>query len=74
MSSWRAAAIAVAPAMLRTVYHDLATEPEYPDRGPDYYENRDISSARAAARPALGTLGAVVTVEAVVWLNRSPTE
>ena len=57
------AVIAVAPALLRTVYHVLATGQEY-RLGPDYYEHRDVDQ-RARAVHALERLGVKVTVEAV---------
>ena len=59
------AVIAVAPALLRTVYHVLATGQEYRNLGPDYYEHRDVDRARARAVHALERLGVKVTVEAV---------
>ena len=55
----------MAPALLRRVYHVLATRQEYRNLGPDYYEHRDVDRARACAVHALERLGVKVTVEAV---------
>lgn len=55
----------MAPALLRSVYHVLATRQEYPNLGPDYYEHRDVDRVRASAVHALERLGVKVTVDAV---------
>ncbi len=55
----------MAPALLRTVYHVLATGQEYHNLGPDYYEHRDVDRASARAVHALERIGVKVTVEAV---------
>jgi transposase len=57
--------VVVAHALLRTVYHVLATGQEYRDLGPDYYEHRDVDRAKASSVHALERLGVKVTVEAV---------
>lgn len=59
------AVIAVAHALLRTIYHVLASGQEYRNLGADYYERRDVDRAKARAVHALERLGFKVTVEAV---------
>jgi transposase len=59
------AVVAVAHALLRTIYHVLASGQEYRNLGPDYFERRDVDRAKARAVHALERLGFKVTVEAV---------
>jgi hypothetical protein len=58
------AVVAVAHALLRTVYQVLAPGSSA-TLGPDYYEHRDVDRAKARAVHALERLGVKVTGEAV---------
>jgi transposase len=58
------AVIAVAHALLRTIYHVLASGQEYHNLGPDYYDRRDTDRARQRAVRTLEGLGFKVTIEA----------
>jgi transposase len=57
------AVIAVAHAMLVSVYYILARHTAYPDLGPDYYDRRHAERVRRQALAALERQGYRVTVE-----------
>ena len=52
-----------AHALLRTIYHVLASGQEYHNLGPDYYDRRDTDRARQRAVRTLEGLGFRVTIE-----------
>lgn len=58
------AVIAVAHALLRTIYHILASGQEYHNLGPDYFERRETDRVRQRAVRTLGRLGFRATIEA----------
>lgn len=58
------AVVAVAHALLRTIYHVLASGEEYRNLGPNYYDRRDTDRARRRAVQTLERLGFRVTIEA----------
>ena len=57
------AVVAVAHALLRTIYHVLASRHEYQNLGADYYDRRDTDRLRQRAVQTLERLGYKVTVE-----------
>lgn len=58
------AVMAVAHALLRTIYQVMGSGQEYHNLGPDYYERRDTDRVRQRAVRTLEGLGFKVTIEA----------
>jgi len=58
------AVVAVAHALLRTICQVLASDQEYRNLGPDYYDRRDTDRVRRRAVQTLERLGFRVTIEA----------
>lgn len=65
------AAVAVAHAMLRAVYHLLAEGTTYCDPGPDYYDRRHVQRSTHRAIQLLGRQGYRVTIEPGAALSAS---
>lgn len=59
----RKAVVAVAHALLRTVYHVIASGEGYRNPGPDYYDRRHAEHVRRRALQTLERLGYRVTIE-----------
>jgi transposase len=59
----RKAVVAVAHALLRTVYHVLASGEPYHNPGPDYYDRRHVEHVTRRAVHTLERLGYRVTIE-----------